>query len=84
MHSLETSGNKNNLRTIWGWNRQKIKNNPGSAESYWFLLKKACSHTQSDNILISNEENAEIDCIQTSNEQSLYSSSADNRVTPPQ
>ena len=34
MHCLETSGNKNNLRTIWGWNRQKIKNNSGSAESH--------------------------------------------------
>ena len=40
IHCLETSGNKNNLRTIWGWNRQEIKNNPGSAESYWFLYKK--------------------------------------------
>ena len=31
------SGNKNNLRTIWGWNRQKIENIPAWAESYWFL-----------------------------------------------
>ena len=37
---FEKSGiiNKNNyLRTIWGWNHEKVKNIPASAESYWFL-----------------------------------------------
>ena len=33
IYCLEISGNKNNLRTIWGWNRQKIKNSPESARS---------------------------------------------------
>ena len=37
MHCLEISRNMNNSRTIWGWNRQKINNNPGSAERYWSL-----------------------------------------------
>ena len=41
IHCLKISGNKNNLRTIWDWNRQKRKNNPAWAERYWFLLKKA-------------------------------------------
>ena len=40
IHCLEISGNKNNLRTNWGWNRQNNKNSPFSAESYWFLYKK--------------------------------------------
>ena len=30
IHCLEKSRNKNNLRAIWGWNRQKIKNSPAS------------------------------------------------------
>ena len=43
INCLKISGNKNNFGTIWGWNRQRIKNSPASAESYWFLLKKgAC------------------------------------------
>ena len=42
IHCLKISGNKNNLRTIRGWNRQNIKNSLASAESYWFFLKKAC------------------------------------------
>ena len=37
------SRNKNNLRIISGWIRQKIKNSPASAESYWFVLKKCAS-----------------------------------------
>ena len=39
IHCLKISGNKNrNLRTIWGWNCQKIENSLASAENYWFLL----------------------------------------------
>ena len=41
IHCLKISGNKNNLRTIWVWNRQKIKNSPFSPDIYWFLLKKS-------------------------------------------
>ena len=37
IHCLRMAGNTNNLRTICGRNRQKIKNSPASAESYWFL-----------------------------------------------
>ena len=40
IHCLKISGNKNNLRTMWGWNRQKFKNIPAWVESYWFLYKK--------------------------------------------
>ena len=42
IYCVEISENKNNKRTIWDWNRQTIKNNPASAESFRFLYKKEC------------------------------------------
>ena len=44
IHCLEISGNKNNLRTIWGWNRQKIKNRfPGLSWKFNTGVKKVCT-----------------------------------------
>ena len=41
IHCLKISGNMNNSRTIRGRNRQKNKNSPTWAESYWFFQKKS-------------------------------------------
>ena len=46
IHCLKISGNKNNLRTIWGWNRQKVKNSPAWAESYTGSYKKKKERVQ--------------------------------------
>ena len=40
IHCLEISGNKNNFRTIWGWNRQEIKNSPAGRKLLVLIKKK--------------------------------------------
>ena len=51
IHCLIILGNKNNLRTIWGWNRPKIKKSPASAESWaWFPYDLLRSVTVGDRL----------------------------------